>query len=220
MTQPIHQARALIYVIDDEEDICSLYATMLSATADVKTFTDPNLFVKEFDIPGAQVPDVIITDYRMPQMTGLQMVENVFAKGFHFPVILLSGHLDKDVVVEAVDIGVFRLLEKPTRFEVLAETIEKVLIEQDMYHIRKEIRKITKQLRELYATFRVALMHHLPEGVMDRLFVETDSSGKIQRQIGFEDLLNDLEGKLELLLNSERSLEEVRSKSYSKGKAS
>lgn len=220
MTQPLQHSRAVIYVIDDEEDICFLYSTMLSSMAEVKTFTDPNLFVQEMQKPNAIVPDLIITDYRMPQMTGLEMVQKVFALGLHFPVILLSGHLDKDAVVEAVDIGVFRLLEKPTQFEVLAETIEKILVEHDMFVIRKEIRKITSQLRELYSTFRVALVHHLPEGVLDRLFVETDNSGNVNRQIGFEELLNDLESKLELLLNSEKSLEELQSKRYKRGKAS
>jgi DNA-binding NtrC family response regulator len=205
-------SKPYICVIDDETEILGLYEAMLASVGEIKSFSDPTSFIAEFDQPNVRVPDLIVTDLKMPQMTGLQMVQAIFKKGFHFPVILLSGHLDKDAVVEAVDIGVFKLLEKPTRFDVLMSTIEQILIEHDIYLIRKEVRHTVRKLEELYSTIRIAMVQHLPQDVLDRMFVETDDQGNVVSKVNFEDLIGNLESQLDELLNSERTLEGIRDK--------
>jgi YesN/AraC family two-component response regulator len=137
--------------------------------------------------------------------------------GHYFPFILLSGFLDKDVVIQAVDVGVFRLLEKPTEYTLLLHTIDQLMIEHDVYKVRKEIRSLSSQLRELYTGIRLALLQHIPAETLNRIIrpanAKQDNSGKtmgIVKDESFEELLERLETRLEKLIASEKILDEMR----------
>ena len=69
-------------------------------------------------------PDVIVLDLRMPGMDGLAVLEEIRAKDSLTPVILLTGHLDIDRVVQVMDKGVALVLLKPCPVETLVSAIE------------------------------------------------------------------------------------------------
>ena len=69
-------------------------------------------------------PDVIVLDLRMPGMDGLAVLEEIRAKDSLTPVILLTGHLDIDRVVQVMDQGVAQVLLKPCPVETLVSAIE------------------------------------------------------------------------------------------------
>ena len=200
----------LIAVVDDEADIREDYKTLLSDEFDVIDFSDPFSFLKHLDKTDAQAPNLVISDYKMPGMDGIEMIRQAQKKGAEFPFILLSGFLDKDSVLSAVEVGVHRMLEKPTNFEHLRAAIDQLLIEFEVVKIRSEIRQITSQLRELYTGIRMILSQHIPSEIVDRMVVDAPQ-GNVLNKMSFESLLEQLESRLERLLESEKIMTELRS---------
>ncbi len=99
--------------IDDEADICEAFAILMeSDTTQIFTFTSPTDFLKNVDSIG---PDLIISDYRMPGMTGIELAQKLSPK---LPKVLLTGELNlKDT---SAFIEVF---QKPCDFRALRKFI-------------------------------------------------------------------------------------------------
>lgn len=57
--------------------------------------------------------DGVVSDVRMPGMTGLELVNRLKAEGFAAPVILITGHGDVEMAVAAIKVGAFDFIEKP-----------------------------------------------------------------------------------------------------------
>lgn len=202
--------KPLIHLVDDESGILEIYEEVLSNFAQIKCFNDPKDFIVQFDDKNNPIPDLIITDFNMPKMSGVEMVKTVFKKGIHFPVILLSGYIDKDSAIQAVDIGVYKLLEKPTDENTLLASIEQILLENDIFTIQQEIRKMISQLKEFYSGFREALSQHLPDEVLKKLLVETYPDGTIKNNLNFDEEFEKMEKKLESLIKAEKNLKEIK----------
>ena len=205
----MNKARHRIFAIDDESEILENYQDLLGDAYELTTFQDPTSFLRYFDDSNAPRPSLIITDLNLPAMTGLEMITKLQKKGENYPFILLSGYLNKDNVIQAVDAGVFRLLEKPVESKILYSAIDQLILEHEIVGIRSEIRSLTAQLRELYTGIRLVMEQYIPDEVMKRMIVEAPN-GIIKKQMGFDDLLENLEGRLETLLNNEKLLTEMK----------
>lgn len=205
MNAPKH----LMVVIDDEEDIIENYRSFFEDDFTLRSFSDPNLFLEAIDKGTLTTLDVMITDLKMPGMDGIEMIKRAQKKGLFFPFILLSGFLDKKSVLEAVDVGAYRLLEKPASHGELMAAVDQLLIEHDIIKVRNQIREITSQLRELYTGIRMIMTQYIPEDVIDRLVIDAPG-GRVQSKMSFEQLLGFLEKRLDQLLNSEKILIEMR----------
>lgn len=198
-----------LIVVDDEREIIDNYVDLFSDQFHVVSYQDPTAFLKSIDDPNFITPEVLITDLKMPQMDGIEMIRQAQKKNHFFPFILLSGYLSKESSINAVDAGAFRLIEKPAEYNQLLTAIEQLLIEHDIIKIRKEIRDLTSQLREVYTGLRLLLDQYIPIEIRDRMIVDAPG-GKVEKKIGFDDLLGHLEQRLEKLLESEKILNEMR----------
>lgn len=72
-------------------------------------------------------PDVIITDYEMPRLDGIEFVRALRSRGDSTPVIMLSGHGDPHLIVTAVRAGVDNYVLKPLNPEAFFEKIRQTL---------------------------------------------------------------------------------------------
>lgn len=213
MNEKEKKSEIFIALIDDEGGILEIYEEILSSIAQVMCFKDPKLFIEHFEQPNPKIPDLIIMDFNMPKMNGVDMIRTIFKKGVRFPVILLSGYLDKDTAIKAVDIGVYKLLEKPSDERVIMASVEQILIENEIYSTQQEVQKMINKLKEYYKGFREALSFHLPQEVLEKLLVETYSDGSIKRNVDIDKELEQIEKKLETLIESEKTLRDIK---YSK----
>ncbi len=71
--------------------------------------------------------DCIISDVRLPQADGLQLIRILLSRGFTAPVVLVTGHGDVSMAVEAMKIGAADFIEKPLQPEQLEEAIRNVI---------------------------------------------------------------------------------------------
>ena len=117
-------AELTVYVIDDDEAVRDSTAFLLE-TADLKvrTYESAEAFLAERD----RVPGCIITDVRMPGINGLQLARRIRDSGSNEPVIVITGHADLPLAIEAMRAGVIDFVEKPFDDEVLLGAISRVL---------------------------------------------------------------------------------------------
>jgi CheY-like chemotaxis protein len=104
-----------ILVIDDEPDLLDILKDILQLSGfEVETHTSG---VEALNRVKSFKPDAVLTDYRMPEMTGMDVLRKVNSIDPDLPVLFLSGNLSKEVVLDALSAGVFGVLEKPFKQE-------------------------------------------------------------------------------------------------------
>ncbi|HEV2365569.1 MAG TPA: response regulator FixJ [Caulobacteraceae bacterium] len=131
-----------VHVIDDDADVRASLAFLLeTADTPVQTYESAAAFL---DI-APEASGCVVTDVRMPGMTGLELVEQLKARGIELPVIVITGHGDIALAVEAMKAGVVDFLEKPFDDEALLGAIRSALVaraEEDRRDAQKsEIRQ-------------------------------------------------------------------------------
>jgi two-component system, LuxR family, response regulator FixJ len=90
---------AMAHIIDDDDDARESLAFLLS-TADVATKTYAS--AKAFLQVAPQARGVVVTDIRMPEMDGLELIRRLGELGVDLPVIVMTGHGDVPLAVEAM----------------------------------------------------------------------------------------------------------------------
>ena len=96
-----------IIIIDDEKRMCDSLSALLSQSSyQVATFQDPLKAMKH--IESADV-DLVVTDIKMPKMTGLEILEKIHEKDELLPVILMTAYATLSSAVEAISKGIFNI---------------------------------------------------------------------------------------------------------------
>jgi len=116
---------AVVHVIDDDEALReSLTFLLNTAHFEVRTYESAQSFLDA--LPRA-APGCIITDMRMPGMTGLDLLRRVKSLEAGFPVIVVTGHGDVPLAVEAMKLGAVEFLEKPFDDDTLLAAVRAAL---------------------------------------------------------------------------------------------
>jgi len=116
-----------VFVVDDEEALRSGVVSMLAARAfKVRTFENAEAFLEQYD----NQPGCAILDVRMPGMNGLELQQFLLQNRILLPVIILTGHGDVPMAVEAMEFGAVSFLEKPAASETLIEKV-RLALERD-----------------------------------------------------------------------------------------
>ncbi len=96
-----------------------------------------------------RVPDIVLSDYSMPQFSGLEALELLRGSGFDIPLILISGTVGEEIAVEAMRVGATDYLLKD-RIARLGNAVERALAEKRLRAERSRAEEqIQSQLREL-----------------------------------------------------------------------
>lgn len=122
-------SRGRVLVIDDDPAVlASLEAMLAVAGFEVVVFRSPKAFFAALD---ELAPGCVVTDVRMPEISGLAVVERLKAAGRgDWPVVVISGHADVPMAVDAMKAGASTFLEKPIAPPVLVEAITSALLVQ------------------------------------------------------------------------------------------
>ena len=126
--------RRIIHLVDDEESIRKAASFALkTAGYDVIAYTSGVEFLRT--AKSAEVGCVIL-DVRMPEMDGLQVQTTMAARGINMPVIVLTGHGDVSVAVQAMKGGAIDFLEKPFEKAALLEAVRRAFARLDDVDLR------------------------------------------------------------------------------------
>lgn len=119
MSEPI------VHLIDDDEAIRTSLSFLLEMNdLPARTYASALDFL---EVAGTLSGGCIVTDVRMPEMSGLELVRRLKERGFNLPVVVITGHGDVPLAVEAMRAGVVDFIEKPFDDEVLLRSIRMAL---------------------------------------------------------------------------------------------
>ena len=118
-------AERLVYIVDDDEAVReSLSALLETKSYTVRTFA----LAREFLAAAPTLrPGCLIADIRMPEMDGLELQQELAARSFRFPLIVITGHGDVPLAVRAMKAGAIDFIEKPFAADAIMASIESSL---------------------------------------------------------------------------------------------
>jgi two-component system, LuxR family, response regulator FixJ len=120
--------KLLVHIIDDDEAMReSLVFLLRTAQITAQAFSSAPAFLES--LPDARL-SCVITDVRMPEMSGLDLLRRLREMKIEVPVIVITGHGDVPLAVEAMKFGAIDFLEKPFDDEVLLASVRSALERQ------------------------------------------------------------------------------------------
>jgi two-component system response regulator FixJ len=137
-----------VYVIDDDEAARHSLAFLLKAAKlEVKTFESATSFL---EVASDIKYGCVITDVRMPEISGIDLVRRLKDLKIGLPVIVITGHGDVPLAVEAMKLGAMDFLEKPFDDEALLASVRSALKQDESNSKRQsECEEIEKRLAAL-----------------------------------------------------------------------
>jgi len=122
-------AQPVVHIIDDDEGLRESLAFLLrSAAFRVNSFESAKAFLDE--LPHA-APGCVITDVRMPDMSGIELLRRLKELKIGVPVIVITGHGDVALAVEAMKIGAADFFEKPFDDDLLVASVRAALRQRE-----------------------------------------------------------------------------------------
>ncbi|HZZ30614.1 MAG TPA: response regulator FixJ [Phenylobacterium sp.] len=161
----------LVHVIDDDDAVRRSLGFLLEmADLPNRTYGSPVEFLAQ---AGPKMQGCIVTDVRMPEMNGLELVTRLREIGVMLPVIVITGHGDVSLAVGALRAGVKDFIEKPFDDDVLIKSVRAALTTQ-------ALASEEAAGRQRFATILQALSGR------EREVLEGVVAGKLNKTIGFE----------------------------------
>lgn len=121
-------AEAIVHVIDDDEAMRDSLSFMLEA-ANYKCITYDSAIAFLEALRGL-APGCVVTDIRMPEMSGLELVRGLRERSLSLPIIVITGHADVPLAVEAMKAGVADFIEKPFDDEVFLKAVRQAMAQE------------------------------------------------------------------------------------------
>ncbi len=147
--------QAAIYIVDDDSQARKSVATLVEAMGlTTYSFDSAESFLDAYD---GRRPACLVTDLRMLGMSGLQLQEELLARGVSLPVIVITGYATTPGTVRAMRNGALTLLEKPCHDDELHDAIQTALaadrhaleLARSRAEIRRRFDSLTEKEREV-----------------------------------------------------------------------
>ncbi|WP_323752400.1 sigma-54 dependent transcriptional regulator [Marinobacter sp.] len=134
----------LVIFVDDDPDIrMVMEQTLALEDMPVACFADAESALKQVC---PEFAGIVLSDYNMPEVNGLELLQKIRAIDEDIPVILLTGQGDISTAVSAMQQGAYDFIEKPFDHEELIELLKHAL---EKRHLSLENRQLKAQLRQL-----------------------------------------------------------------------
>lgn len=114
-----------VHVIDDDDAVRdSIQMFLANEGLDVRTYASADAFIAALD---SAPPGCVVTDVRMPGMSGIELLAEIARLRLAMPVIVVTGHADVQLAVRAMKSGAVDLLEKPFKAADLINAVSRAL---------------------------------------------------------------------------------------------
>ena len=156
-----------IAIIDDEQDMRQSISQWLALSGyDTETFSSAEDALKKL---GPDYPGIVISDIKMPGMDGMQFLKKLMGTDSTLPVIMITGHGDVPMAVEAMRVGAFDFLEKPFNPDRMSDLAKRATrarrLTLDNRALRKELSDGNQLMSKLIGASPV--MERLREDILD-----------------------------------------------------
>lgn len=156
-----------IAIVDDEKDMRQSISQWLALSGfDTETFASAEDALKGL---GNDYPGIVVSDIKMPGMDGMQFLRKLKGLDSTLPVIMITGHGDVPMAVEAMRIGAFDFLEKPFNPDRMTELAKRATqarrLTLDNRVLRRELSDGTALMKKLVGSSPA--MERLKEDILD-----------------------------------------------------
>ena len=156
-----------IAIVDDEKDMRQSISQWLALSGfDTETFASAEEALKGL---GNDFPGIVVSDIKMPGMDGMQFLRKLKGVDSSLPVIMITGHGDVPMAVEAMRMGAFDFLEKPFNPDRMTELAKKATqarrLTLDNRALRRELSDGSALIKKLIG--QSAPMARLKEDILD-----------------------------------------------------
>ncbi|NNF73082.1 MAG: sigma-54-dependent Fis family transcriptional regulator [Rhodobacteraceae bacterium] len=156
-----------IAIVDDEQDMRQSISQWLALSGfDTETYASAEDALKAV---GADYPGVVVSDIKMPGMDGMQLLKRLMSVDSGLPVIMITGHGDVPMAVEAMRVGAFDFLEKPFNPDRMTELAKRATSSRrltlDNRALRRELSDGSGIMSKLIGSSPV--MERLREDILD-----------------------------------------------------
>jgi putative two-component system response regulator len=176
-----------LLIVDDDQYVLESISTLLK-TYDYSVHSCQNAN-DAMNVIKSTAIDVVLTDIKMPQVTGIQLLKNIHAYDPQIPVILMTAFAELDVAVEAIKQGAFDFVTKPYNPDYLLYSVEKAVKFTSFIQMEKNYKTMledTVQLRTQELADALLMVKSMSAEVIQRLtsvaeYRDTDTGSHIGR---------------------------------------
>ncbi|MGJ8589987.1 MAG: sigma-54-dependent transcriptional regulator [Yoonia sp.] len=156
-----------IAIVDDEKDMRQSISQWLALSGfDTETFASAEEALRSL---GNDYPGIVVSDIKMPGMDGMQFLKKLKGVDSSLPVIMITGHGDVPMAVEAMRVGAFDFLEKPFNPDRMTELAKKATTARrltlDNRALRRELSDGSALIKKLIG--QSPPMERLKEDILD-----------------------------------------------------
>jgi FixJ family two-component response regulator len=167
----MNETLPIVFVVDDEPAVgVSIKRLLHSVGLEARHFTSASEFLraKRPDAPGC-----IVLDVRLPDLSGLDLQQELAKANVDFPVIFVTGHADVPMTVRAMKAGAVEFLTKPFREQDLLEAVQRAISRH-------------RQTRDQHASMRVLQSRYDLLTPREREVYPLVASGLLNKQVAAE----------------------------------
>ncbi len=136
-----------VWIVDDDKSIrWVLEKALQKASIDTRCFANAADLLKEL---GKELPQVLITDIRMPGMDGFELLKKVQQEHPNLPVIIMTAHSDLESAVSAFHGGAFEYLPKPFDVNEVVETVQRACVHSKQQQNNQSIQETVEETPEI-----------------------------------------------------------------------
>ena len=145
-----------VFVVDDDDDVrATIRRLVASVHLRVETYASAAQFLEVYN--GSGGAGCVITDVRLPGMSGLDLQAELAARKSTLPIIMITGYADVATAVRALRAGAFDFLEKPVSSQLLLDRVQEALerdkrlrqLEADQADVMARVGSLTPREREV-----------------------------------------------------------------------
>ncbi|PLX33966.1 MAG: sigma-54-dependent Fis family transcriptional regulator [Hyphomicrobiales bacterium] len=159
---PIH-----VFIVDDDREMRQSLTQFLTRSGCVATSF--NAAAEALEVLPSARPDVLVSDVRMPGLSGLELLQKLNESGPRPPTVMITAHGDVPMAVEAMRLGAFDFIEKPFLPARLHDAIRRAAefgrLRDENAHLRQRLRRLSGLDRVLIG--ECAGMRQLREDIED-----------------------------------------------------
>lgn len=167
-----------VLMVDDEPALVELLRDLLADSGfDVQGTTDPEEAIRLCE---SYRPDVVLSDISMPNITGQELLRRIKKNHPDLPVIFLSGHVDKDALLEGIRNGVYSVIEKPFN---RVQVVDACTNAARLHHVSKLFQRSVNLVLYQFSDLDDFLMEQGKEDVRNSIRYELDGLLKKMKEL-------------------------------------